>query len=45
MLEHGYKNAGSYSVTWNAENYPSGVYFYSLRTDQGNYYGKAILVK
>jgi photosystem II stability/assembly factor-like uncharacterized protein len=44
-LEHGYKNAGSYSVTWDASNYPSGVYFYSLRTDQGNYYGKAVLVK
>ncbi len=36
---------GDFSVTWNAGNYPSGVYFYSLRTDLGNYYGKAILVK
>lgn len=45
QLEHGYKNKGSYSVTWKADNYPSGVYFYSLRTDQGNDYGKAILVK
>jgi photosystem II stability/assembly factor-like uncharacterized protein len=36
---------GSFSVTWNASNYPSGVYFYSLRTDLGNYYGKAILLK
>jgi photosystem II stability/assembly factor-like uncharacterized protein len=44
-LEHGYKDAGNYSVSWNADNYPSGVYFYSLRTDQGNNYGKAVLVK
>ncbi|MCC7159246.1 MAG: T9SS type A sorting domain-containing protein [Ignavibacteria bacterium] len=36
---------GEFSVTWNAGSYPSGVYFYSLRTDLGNYYGKAILVK
>lgn len=36
---------GAFSITWNAANYPSGVYFYSLRTDLGNYYGKAILVK
>jgi hypothetical protein len=25
-------NAGSHSVQWNAENYASGVYFYSIRT-------------
>ncbi|MBK8982962.1 MAG: T9SS type A sorting domain-containing protein [Ignavibacteria bacterium] len=36
---------GSYSVVWNANNYPSGVYFYSLRTDLGNYFGKAVLIK
>ncbi|NOS85461.1 MAG: T9SS type A sorting domain-containing protein [Ignavibacteria bacterium] len=36
---------GSFSVAWDASGYPSGVYFYSLRTDQGNYYGKAVLVK
>ena len=36
---------GEFSVNWDATNYPSGIYFYSLRTDQGNYYGKAVLVK
>ena len=45
VLKHGYQDAGSYSVVWKADNYPSGVYFYSLRTDQGNYFGKAVLVK
>ncbi len=44
-LRHGYQDAGNYSVNWNAENLPSGVYFISLRTDAGNYYTKAVLVK
>jgi len=44
-LVHGYNDAGEHSVLWNAENYPSGVYFYSLRTDAGNQFGKAVLVK
>lgn len=44
-LKHGYQDAGSYSVIWDAENLPSGVYFISLRTDAGNYYSKAVLVK
>ena len=24
------QNSGNYSVTWNAENYASGIYFYSF---------------
>lgn len=36
---------GTFSIDWDASAYPSGIYFYSLRTDQGNYYGKAVLVK
>ncbi len=45
LLLQSRQGPGSFSVTWDASKYPSGVYFYSLRTDQGNYYGKAILVK
>jgi hypothetical protein len=31
------QTAGSYSVNWNAENYASGIYFYSFEvTDQNN---------
>lgn len=44
-LAHGYNDAGEHSVLWKADNYPSGVYFYSLRTDAGNQFGKAVLVK
>lgn len=29
-LENGYKEAGEYSVSWNAANYASGIYFYRL---------------
>lgn len=28
-----YEPAGSYEVEWNASNYPSGVYFYQLQTE------------
>jgi hypothetical protein len=31
LLADGYSNAGSYKVTWNAENTASGVYIYRLR--------------
>ncbi|MBD3234993.1 MAG: T9SS type A sorting domain-containing protein, partial [candidate division Zixibacteria bacterium] len=27
ILIDGYKEAGEHSIVWNAENYPSGVYF------------------
>jgi len=30
MLVNENLQAGTYSVTWNAENYPSGIYFYQL---------------
>ena len=25
------KSVGTFEITWNAENHPSGVYFYSLQ--------------
>ncbi len=36
---------GSYSVQWNAANYPSGVYFYTLRSEGFTESKKMILVK
>lgn len=38
-------SAGRYSFTWNAENYPSGLYFYKLSCDNETETGKMILVK
>lgn len=45
LLAQTRQGPGTFSVEWNAEKFPSGVYFYSLRTDQGNYYGKAVFIK
>jgi len=36
---------GSYSVQWDASNYPSGVYFYTLKTGGFTESKKMILVK
>ncbi len=38
-------NAGTFKVTWNASNYPSGVYFYKLHAEGFNETKKMILVK
>ncbi len=39
------QNAGGYSVTFNAGNYPSGVYFYKLETNNFSETKKMILLK
>ena len=36
---------GSYEVTWNASQYPSGIYFYKLKTGDFTQTKKMILVK
>ncbi len=36
---------GSYEIDWNAENYPSGVYFYELRTESFASVKKMVLIK
>ncbi|MEL6821869.1 MAG: T9SS type A sorting domain-containing protein [Calditrichota bacterium] len=38
-------SAGSYSLTWNAEALPSGVYYYSLHAGDNKQMRKAILLK
>jgi len=38
-------NAGSYETQWNAENYPSGVYYYNLSAGEFSITKKMVLVK
>jgi beta-glucosidase len=38
-------NAGEYRYPWFAEKYPSGIYFYQLKTRKSTSYGKMILLK
>ena len=37
--------AGTYSIDWNANNYPSGVYFYKLQTESYSETKKMMLIK
>jgi hypothetical protein len=45
LLVNGKYNSGKYSVTWNAENYPSGVYFYEIKSGDFREVKKMMLVK
>ncbi|HMQ69477.1 MAG TPA: T9SS type A sorting domain-containing protein [Ignavibacteria bacterium] len=40
-----YKNAGTYSVVWNASNFSSGVYFYTLNVNGFSETKRMIVVK
>ncbi len=44
-LYHGEKQSGTYSVTWNAIGFPSGVYFCELKTTHYREVKKLLLVK
>jgi hypothetical protein len=45
VLQDEEKNAGKFSVQWDAENYSSGVYFYQLLTDDFSVCRKCLLIK
>ncbi|MBL1214822.1 MAG: ammonia-forming cytochrome c nitrite reductase subunit c552 [Ignavibacteriae bacterium] len=45
VLVDGNNNAGSYEVTWNAENLASGIYFYKLETKNFVQTKKMLLMK
>ena len=45
ILENGYRNAGNYSINFNASDLPSGVYFYKLEAGQFSEINKMILLK
>ncbi|UCE64923.1 MAG: T9SS type A sorting domain-containing protein [Candidatus Zixiibacteriota bacterium] len=40
-----FKEAGNHSVTWSADKYPSGIYFYRLATTDGSYTRRMTLSK
>ena len=44
-LYSGVLQAGEYSYKWNALNYPGGVYFYKLQTDNASVVKKMLLLK
>jgi len=44
-LFSGYKNAGVHKMMWNAENYPSGMYFFTLNNSSGIHTHKLLLLK
>jgi hypothetical protein len=44
-LVHEKKNAGSYTVQWDASSYPSGVYFYRIRAGSFAQTRKMVLIK
>jgi len=38
-------NPGTYEVDWDGSNYPSGIYFYTLKTEQFQETKKMVLLK
>lgn len=44
-LHNGFLSAGSYKKTWNAQNLPSGIYFYTIKTGNFSETKKMTLVK
>jgi hypothetical protein len=44
-LINGDYTPGSYIVVWNAGNFPSGIYFYTMRTNNFRETGKMVLIK
>jgi photosystem II stability/assembly factor-like uncharacterized protein len=45
VLVDEYKTAGTFEVTWNANNLPSGIYFYKLQAGEYSAVKKMILIK
>lgn len=45
ILYNGKLNAGEYKIQWDASNYPSGVYFYELKTFNFKEVKRMVLIK
>lgn len=44
-LVNEFQNPGTYSVQWNAENFPSGIYYYSIESGKFSDTRKMMLIK
>jgi len=44
-LVNGYHESGSYSAVWNAQNFPSGVYYYRISADNFSDVKRLLLIK
>jgi hypothetical protein len=44
-LVNEFKKTGSYTVTFDAANYPSGVYYYKIKTDNFIKVRKMVLIR
>jgi len=45
ILENGFKESGVYSISFNASNLPSGIYFYKIKAGEFSQIKKMILMK
>jgi hypothetical protein len=45
ILLNEFREAGEHSVTWNANRFTSGIYFYRLETADGSYTRRMTLLK
>ena len=45
ILENGFKSAGNYSISFNASNVPSGIYFYRIEAGKYTQVRKMMLLK
>ena len=44
-LVNGWRDAGSYQITFDGSELPSGVYIYRLQVEEYSVFGKMVLVK
>ena len=44
-LKDEYQHSGKYSISWNAANMPSGIYFCTLKANNVTYTEKMLLIK
>jgi hypothetical protein len=45
ILHNGIQHPNNYTISWDASNYPSGIYFIMMVSDNVTYTQKVILIK